>query len=90
MVDKLHLQQLRKDIEALKGEKVLIRANKGRKKMIEVEGILENTYSNIFVVKFPIDRECKQYRCVTYTYSDLITNTVEIILCKTNTKVSVM
>ncbi|MEZ0536577.1 Veg family protein [Caldicellulosiruptoraceae bacterium PP1] len=90
MVDKLHLQQLKKDIEAIKGEKILIRANKGRKKMFEVEGILQDTYSNLFVVKFPIDKDCTQYRCVTYTYSDLITNSVEIVLCKDRIKTSKM
>lgn len=50
---------MKKDIEVLKGEKVLICVNKGCKKMIEVEGILESIYLNIFVVKFLVDRECK-------------------------------
>jgi len=72
---------------ALKGEKILVRANKGRKKMFEVEGILEDTYSNLFVIKFPIDKDHTQFRCITYTYSDIVTNAVEIILCRDNTRV---
>ena len=71
------LDQIRKDIEKHVGKNVVLRANKGRKKMIVRRGILENTYPSIFVVKID-DSNCTR---VSYSYSDVLTSTVKLQIC---------
>lgn len=68
------------------GEKVTLRANNGRRKIIVSNGILEKTYSSIFVVRLEDDTQ----RTVTYSYSDVLTKTVQIDFAGwRNTEISV-
>jgi uncharacterized protein Veg len=71
------LTEIKKNVEFLVGEKVKLRANKGRKKVSVKEGIIEKAYPNIFVVC--IDGGYNTVRRVSYSYSDILTETVEII-----------
>ncbi len=87
MLDRSDLFQIKKDIETCIGEKVQLKANKGRKKAFIREGILENTYPNIFVVKFENDYETT--RRVSYSYTDVLTKAVELVVCKDNKKIQV-
>ncbi len=87
MIEKKDLSQIRKDIETCVGERVQLKANKGRKKTFIREGILENTYPSIFVVKFENDYETT--RRVSYSYTDVLTKAVEIVVCKDNRKIQV-
>ena len=87
MLDKSDLFQIKKDIETCIGEKVQLKANKGRKKAFIREGILENTYPNIFIVKFENDYETT--RRVSYSYTDVLTKAVELVVCKDNKKIQV-
>lgn len=87
MIEKSDLFQIRKDIETCIGEKVQLKANKGRKKTFIREGILENTYPSIFVVKFENDYETT--RRVSYSYTDVLTKAVEIVVCKDNKRIQV-
>lgn len=79
MLDKNSLEKIRKDVEDCIGKKVILKANKGRKRIIVREGILEDAYPSLFVVRI-----CNQYdsvRRVSYTYSDILTETVEVTIC---------
>ncbi|RCX16085.1 uncharacterized protein Veg [Anaerobacterium chartisolvens] len=87
MIGKSDLSQIKKDIETCIGEKVQLKANKGRKKAFIREGILENTYPSIFIVKFENDYEAT--RRVSYSYTDILTKAVELIVCKDNKKIQV-
>ena len=80
MIEKGDLVQLRRDIETCVGQKVRLKTNKGRKKAVIREGILERTYPNIFVVKFQNDFEAT--RRVSYSYTDILTKAVEVVVCK--------
>ena len=73
------MDKIRKDVEDSVGKKVILKANKGRKKVIVREGILESAYPNIFVVK--ISNQYDYVRRVSYSYSDILTETVEITVC---------
>lgn len=70
------LALIKRDLDSLVGQKIVLRANRGRKKIFEVEGILEQTYPRIFVVAVH-DRQNAVKR-VSYTYSDVLTETVEL------------
>ena len=79
------LERIKKDVETCVGEKVRRKANKGRKKTFIKEGILESTYPCIFVVKFNTDQD--SIRRVSYSYSDILTETVELTICSENRKI---
>ncbi|MBC8588565.1 Veg family protein [Paratissierella segnis] len=68
--------KIRKDLEGCIGKKVILKANKGRKKTSVREGILESAYPNLFVVR--ISNQYDSIRRVSYTYSDVLTSTVEV------------
>lgn len=87
MIEKGDLFQIKKDIENCVGEKIQLKANKGRKKSFIKEGVLENTYPSIFIVKFENDYETT--RRVSYSYTDILTKAVEIIVCKDNKRIEV-
>lgn len=72
--------KIRKDLEESIGKVVILRANKGRKRIVVREGVLESVYPNLFVVK--ISNEYDSVRRVSYTYSDVLTSTVEVTICE--------
>ena len=71
------LSDIKKDLETFVGSKIRLKANRGRNRIIEKEGVLESIYPNIFVVK--ID-ERRVERRVSYTYADVLTETVELFV----------
>jgi uncharacterized protein Veg len=77
--------RIRKNIESCIGERVQLKANKGRKKAFIKEGILEKTYPSIFTVRFENDYELT--RRVSYSYTDVLTKAVEVIRCKDNKRI---
>ena len=70
------LANIRRDIENHVGEKVTLKANGGRKKILVNDGVIESVHPSIFVVRLDNDNQ----RTVTYSYSDVLTKTVS--LCK--------
>lgn len=69
------LSQIRDDLELYVGSRVRIKANKGRRRVVEREGTLERAYPNLFVVK--LDEE-HHGRRISYTYADILTEIVEL------------
>lgn len=69
------LASIKKNIENHLGEKVTLKANGGRKKVLVNDGIIESTYPSIFVIRLENDTQ----RTVTYSYSDVLTNTVQLV-----------
>lgn len=70
------LAEIRKDLEGYVGRRILVRANKGRKRIVERSGILERTYPAIFVVRLEDQRSGG--RLVSFSYSDVLTKSVEL------------
>jgi uncharacterized protein Veg len=87
MIEKNDLFQIKKDIETCIGQKVQLKANKGRKKAFIREGILENTYPSIFIVKF--ENEYETTRRVSYSYTDVLTKAVELVVCGDESRIQV-
>lgn len=69
------LDQIREDLDLFVGKPIRIKANRGRKRIFEVEGILEQTYPKVFVVCF---KERHIERRISYSYADLLTQAVEL------------
>lgn len=72
------LGAIKKNLENHLGERIRLKANKGRKKVIEREGVLEQTYPSIFIVKF--DEAGSSERRVSFSYADLLTESVELVV----------
>ena len=68
------LANIRRDIENHVGEKVTLKANGGRKKILVNDGVIESVHPSIFVVRLDNDHQ----RTVTYSYSDVLTKTVSL------------
>lgn len=69
------LASIRMDIENHIGEQVTLKANGGRRKVLVNKGTIEKAYPNIFVIRLDQDTQ----RTVTYSYSDVLTKTVQIV-----------
>lgn len=67
------LDLIRQDLNSYVGERVTVRANRGRRKVDEVDGVLERTYPRLFVVTQAGRKH------LSYTYSDVLTSSVEVI-----------
>lgn len=69
------LRRIRKQLEPHVGERIRLKANRGRRKTYEKEGVLENTYPSIFVVR--VD-ENSYFQRLSFSYADVLTETVEL------------
>lgn len=81
MIAKEDIVQVKRRMDGYVGSRVKVKANKGRRKVIVREGVLERTYPSIFVVKVQNELQ-DSYRRVSYSYTDLLTHTVELSLCR--------
>lgn len=70
------LERIKTGIERHIGKKVWLRANRGRSRSVENEGILKKTFPSVFTVQILGDEE----RQISYTYGDLLTKNLEIKL----------
>ena len=55
------------------GQKIIVKGSLGRSKTFEKEATIEKAYPNIFVVRYE-----ENNRNVTYSYTDVLTRTVEV------------
>lgn len=69
------LDSIKRNIEDHLGEKVVLKANSGRKRVVVNNGVIEKAYPSIFVVRLESDTQRK----VTYSYSDVLTKTVQLV-----------
>ncbi len=79
MAAKKVLAEIKQDLDAYVGKRIRLKANRGRRKVIERVGVLEQTYPNIFVIK--LDEAKNLGRRISFSYSDVLTETVELSLC---------
>jgi uncharacterized protein Veg len=80
MIAKEDILKVRNEVGEYVGSKVRIKANKGRKRVVIKEGVLQDTYPSIFVVKVQNEQQ-DTFRTVSYSYTDILTNNVELSLC---------
>ena len=73
MICRHDISNLKTDINDMIGQRIMVKGSLGRSKEFAKEGTIEKAYSNLFVVKYEEDN-----RNVTYTYTDVLTRTVEM------------
>lgn len=69
------LAQIKEHLDSFVGKEVTVRANKGRRKVVVANGVLERTYPNLFVVRLADAHSVKR---LSYTYSDVLTEMVTV------------
>jgi uncharacterized protein Veg len=74
---KVTIEDIRQQLESNVGKKVFIRANKGRRRYLETEGVLVETYPKLFVVNLD---QTNAVRRRSYTYADVLTQNVQITI----------
>ena len=75
MICRTDIANLKTDIIDKVGQKIIVKGSLGRSKAFEKEATIEKAYPNIFVVKYE-----ENDRNVTYSYTDVLTRTVEVKL----------
>ena len=73
MICRSDIANLKTDIIDKIGQKIIVKGSLGRSKAFEKEATIEKAYPNIFVVKYE-----ENNRNVTYSYTDVLTRTVEV------------
>ena len=73
MICQKDITDLKTDIDEKIGQKIIVKGSLGRSKTFEKEATIEKTYPNIFVIKYE-----EENRNVTYSYTDILTRTVEV------------
>lgn len=81
------LNAIKRDLDHYVGEKIMLKANGGRRKTIERTGVLEETYPSVFIVK--LDEEQHSFKRVSYSYADILTSSVELTICKDDGQVKI-
>lgn len=69
------IERIQTNLKTMIGEKVKLKANLGRSKTVEAVGILEEAHPKLFILSV---KEGDQMRRLSYSYADLLTQTVEI------------
>ncbi|MCM2676504.1 biofilm formation stimulator Veg [Alkalicoccobacillus plakortidis] len=75
------LIDIKRTLDANVGKRITIKANGGRRKTMERSGLLEETYPSVFIVK--LDEDDNAFERVSYSYADVLTQTVELLLSET-------
>ncbi len=71
------LDLARKDVEKYKGRAVTVKSNNGRQKSNKFAGVITDAYPSVFTIML---KDSKSGALKTYSYVDLITNSVELFL----------
>ncbi|MDO5725613.1 MAG: Veg family protein [Tissierellia bacterium] len=69
---------IRKELESHIGKRVVLKADKGRKRIVTKQGIIESVFPSLFVIELTGKEHTGQK--ITYTYSDVLTETVKLTI----------
>ncbi|KAA1036183.1 MULTISPECIES: biofilm formation stimulator Veg [Macrococcus] len=76
------LIDIKKILDCQLGNRIVLRANGGRKKLIERSGVLKETYPSVFIVE--LDQDKHNFERVSYTYTDVLTENVQVTFVNEN------
>lgn len=72
----INIDDVIKRITKLKGEKIKMQVNKGRKKVLKYSGVIENVYPSIFTVRLTGDITTTSF--FSFAYSEVLCGNVKI------------
>ena len=68
------IDDVKRAVLSLKGEQVKLYINRGRRKILKFEGVIDNVYTSVFTVKDNVASVSTH----TYSYSDILCGEVKI------------
>ncbi|MBM0046617.1 MULTISPECIES: Veg family protein [unclassified Anaerococcus] len=71
------VNDIRQEVKRNIGKEVILKADMGRKRIKTKTGVIVNAFPSVFTVKVNNDFDVE--RTVSYSYSDILTSTVELI-----------
>ena len=77
IVDRIH-----KTLLDLTGERLKVKANMGRSKIMECEGVLTQAHPQLFIME--VERKRGRVTRQSYQYVDILTGTVELMYIENN------
>ncbi|MDF2540909.1 MAG: hypothetical protein K0S47_627 [Herbinix sp.] len=80
MMKQSDVNRVRNAVISHTGKRVKIRVNRGRHKVDVTEGIISETYPSIFLIRTQ-EKADMPVRLISYSYADILTKDVELILC---------
>ncbi|QKY71757.1 biofilm formation stimulator Veg [Lentibacillus sp. CBA3610] len=80
------LIEIKQGLECHVGQRLRLKANGGRRRTIERCGILAETYPSVFIVE--LDQDENAFERVSYSYADVLTETVELSFQDENTMIA--
>ncbi len=82
MIERNDLDKVKKSLQQNIGRKVRLTSKKGRKSAIVRRGVIENIYPSIFTIRLDRAADDTENRRVSFSYTDVLTKTVEIVMYK--------
>ncbi len=83
MVNNNQLERIKAGIKKNIGNRVKLTLKNGRKTSTIKKGVIESIYPSIFIVKLdPGSEREKAERRVSYSYTDILTKNIELVLCR--------
>ncbi len=70
------LIEIKQGLECHVGKRLKLKANGGRRKTVIRSGVLAETYPSVFIVE--LDQDENAFERVSYSYADILTETVEL------------
>lgn len=77
------LLDIKRILDSNLGKRLTLKANGGRRKTIERSGVLAETYPSVFIIE--LDQQENSFERVSYSYADVLTETVELTFFDENT-----
>ncbi|QPC47970.1 biofilm formation stimulator Veg [Mangrovibacillus cuniculi] len=77
------LADIKSALDSNLGKRLMLRANGGRRKTVERAGVLAETYPSVFVIE--LDQDENAFERVSYSYADVLTETVELTFIEETT-----
>ena len=72
------MDAIRREVEEAIGRRVVVKADKGRKRIVTNEGVIDNAFEDVFTVR--ITNNFGDERVVSYTYTDMLTSNVKMTI----------
>ena len=84
MIKKTDIERVKDLLTENMGKRIKLSAKKGRKRIIVRHGVIKETYPSIFLVMLDsISEFAVTERTVSFSYADILTKSIEIMLADT-------
>ena len=73
------IECIKRELEPFLGRTIKLKSSKGRNKVVETKGVLEQVYQKVFIVN--VSESSDVVKRMSFMYADILTDTVKISIC---------